>query len=71
MPKGGWVAVFGFYGLSQRTPDLVPAQVVLLQQLLHQAGESNVATVILADATDGTYIPRASPAPSAAPSKAP
>ena len=71
MPKGGWVAVFGFYGLSQRTPDLVPAQVVLLQQLLHQAGESNVATVILADATDGTYIPKASPAPSAAPSKAP
>jgi len=71
VPKGGWVAIFGFYGLSQRTPDLVPAQVVLLQQLLHQAGEANVATVILADATDGTYIPRASPAPSAAPSKAP
>ena len=34
VPKGGWVAVFGFYGPSQRTPDLVPAQVVLLQQLL-------------------------------------
>jgi streptomycin 6-kinase len=44
---------------------------VLLQQLLHQAGEANVATVILADATDGTYIPRSSPAPSAAPSKKP
>jgi cell division protein FtsQ len=67
VPKG-WVAVFGFYGLSQRTPDLVPKQVVLLQQLLHQAGEDTVGMVILADATDGTYIPRASPAPSAAPS---
>ena len=63
----GWTAVFGFYGLSLRTPDLVPAQVVLLEQLLRQAGEANVALVILADADDGTYIPRASPAPSAAP----
>lgn len=62
---GGWTAVFGFYGLSLRTPDLVPAQVVLLEQLLRQAGEANVALVILADADDGTYIPRASPAPSA------
>jgi POTRA domain-containing FtsQ-type protein len=72
VPKG-WVAVFGFYGLSQRTPDLVPGQVVLLQQLLHRAGEDTVAMVILADATDGTYIPRASPSPgaSAKPSKAP
>jgi hypothetical protein len=66
VPKG-WIAVFGFYGLSQRTPDLIPKQVVLLQQLLHQAGEDNVGMAILADATDGTYIPRASPAPSATP----
>jgi len=66
VPKG-WLAVFGFYGLSRRTPDLIPKQVVLLQQLLHQAGEDNVGMVILADATDGTYIPRASPSPSAAP----
>jgi hypothetical protein len=64
-----WDAVFGFYGLSLRTPDLVPAQVVLLRQLLRQAGEPTVQLVILADATDGTYIPKASPAPppSAAP----
>ena len=62
-----WVAVFGFYGLSLRTPDLVPAQVVLLQQLLQQAGEDTVALVILADATDGTYIPKASPSPSPSP----
>jgi len=60
-----WVAVFGFYGRSLRTPDLVPSQVVLLEQLLRQAGEDSVAMVILADATDGTYIPKASPAPSA------
>ena len=62
-----WVAVFGFYGLSLRTPDLVPSQVVLLQQLLQQAGEDTVALVILADATDGTYIPKASPSPSPPP----
>jgi hypothetical protein len=62
-----WVAVFGFYGQSLRTPDLVPGQVVLLEQLLREAGEDTVALVILADATDGTYIPKASPAPSATP----
>jgi POTRA domain-containing FtsQ-type protein len=66
VPKG-WIAVFGFYGLSQRTPDLIPKQVVLLEQLLHKAGEDNVGMAILADATDGTYIPRASPAPPATP----
>jgi POTRA domain, FtsQ-type len=61
-----WVAVFGFYGRSLRTADLVPQQVVLLEQLLRKAGEDTVALVILADATDGTYIPKTSPAPSAA-----
>ena len=66
MPES-WVAVFGFYGRSLRTPDLVPAQVVLLQQLLHQAGEATVALVILADADDGTYIPKRQPAPSPPP----
>jgi hypothetical protein len=60
-----WVAVFGFYGRSLRTADLIPQQVVLLEQLLRKAGEDTVALVILADATDGTYIPKASPAPSA------
>lgn len=60
-----WVAVFGFYGRSLRTADLIPGQVVLLEQLLRQAGEDTVALVILADATDGTYIPKTSPAPSA------
>ena len=45
----------------------MPSQVVLLEQLLRQAGEANVETVILADADDGTYIPKASPAPSPTP----
>lgn len=61
-PKS-WVAVFGFYGLSLRTPDLVPGQVQLLGALLAEAGEANVALIILADDRDGTYIPRTSPSP--------
>jgi hypothetical protein len=63
-PKS-WVAVFGFYGLSLRTPDLVEGQVQLLDALLTEAGEPNVALIILADDRDGTYIPKASPSPSA------
>jgi hypothetical protein len=63
---GGWVAVFGFYGISQRTPALIPGQVQLLSALL--AGrEDTVLTVVLADDRDGTYIPKptAKPSPSA------
>jgi cell division protein FtsQ len=59
----GWLAVFGFYGRSQRTPALVPGQVQLLKGLL--AGrEAEIATVILADERDGTYIPKPTPKPS-------
>jgi hypothetical protein len=62
-PKG-WVAVFGFYGRSQRTPALIPGQVQLLTQLL--AGrEDTVLRVILADDHDGTYVPKPTPRPSA------
>ena len=61
-----WVAVFGFYGRSLRTPDLVPGQVQLLGTLL-LGREPTVARVILADDRDGTYIPKASAQPSAAP----
>jgi hypothetical protein len=60
------VAVFGFYGISQRTPALIPGQVQLLSALL--AGrEDTVLTVVLADDRDGTYIPKptAKPSPSA------
>lgn len=59
-----WVAIFGFYGRSQRTTELIPGQVQLLGSLL-LGRESLVATIVLADARDGTYIPKASP--SAAP----
>jgi cell division septal protein FtsQ len=62
-PKG-WLAVFGFYGASQRTPALIPGQVQLLGNLL--AGrEALVATVILADERDGTFIAKPTPKPSA------
>lgn len=62
-----WVAVFGFYGLSLRTPDLIPGQVQLLGSLLREAGEPTVGLVILSSDTDGTYYPKesASPAPGA------
>jgi hypothetical protein len=59
----GWTAVFGFYGLSQRTPAMIPGQVQSLGALL--AGrEDTVLTVILADAREGTYIPKVTPRPS-------
>lgn len=64
--SGGWLAVFGFYGRSQRTPDLIPGQIQLLAALL--AGhEDAVQTVILADDRDGTWIPKPTPKPSKAP----
>lgn len=63
----GWLAVFGFYGASQRTPALITGQVQLLQSLL--AGrEAEVATVILADDRDGTFIAKPTPKLSASPS---
>jgi hypothetical protein len=62
-----WAAIFGFYGLTLRTPDLVPGQVQLLAKLLARAGEPTVELVILADDRDGTYIPKATPVPSPAP----
>ena len=62
----GWVAVFGFYGQSQRTPALIPGQVQLLASLL--AGrEDTIQTVILADDRDGTYIPKPTVKPSGSP----
>jgi hypothetical protein len=66
---GGWSAVFGFYTPSLRTTELIPGQVRLLRSLL--AGrEPSVDRVVLASETDGTYVPRATPSPSAKPSKA-
>jgi hypothetical protein len=68
----GWTAVFGFYTPSLRTPALIPGQVRLLRSLLF-GRESEVARVILASDTNGTFIPRPTPGPkpSAKPSPAP
>jgi hypothetical protein len=55
-----WVAVFGLYTPSLRTPELVPGQVRLLRSLL-DGRESIVAQVILADAENGTFIPKPTP----------
>ena len=63
---GGWLAIFGFYGRSQRTPALIPGQLQLLSGLL--AGRENrIETVILADEHEGTFVPKPTPKPSATP----
>jgi len=62
----GWEAWFGFYGLSLRTPELIPGQVQLLKTLL-VGREAAVKTVILADDREGTYIPKVTPRPSETP----
>jgi hypothetical protein len=56
-----WVAVFGLYTPTLRTPELIPGQVRLLRSLL-DGRESAVAQVILADEENGTYIPKPTPA---------
>jgi cell division septal protein FtsQ len=66
----GWLAIFGFYTPSLRTTDLIPGQVRLLRSLLI-GREPLVERVILASATDGTYVPRATPRPSPSASAAP
>jgi hypothetical protein len=62
-----WSAVFGFYTLSLRTPDLIPGQVRLLRSLLI-GREPLLDRVILASETDGTYTVKPTPRPSATPS---
>ncbi len=53
----GWLAVFGFYTRSLRTPELIAGQVRLLGSLL--AGrEATIQRVILADDHNGTYTTR-------------
>lgn len=52
-----WIAVFGIYTPTIRTPELVPGQVRLLRSVL--AGrESTLKRVILADDRNGTYVSR-------------
>ena len=65
----GWLAIFGFYTPSLRTPDLIPGQVRLLRSLLI-GREPLIARVILASETDGTYVPKPTPRP-AEPSASP
>lgn len=62
----GWVAIFGFYGQSQRTPALIKDQVQLLAALL-VGREDTIDTVVLADGHDGTYVPKPSARASASP----
>jgi hypothetical protein len=50
-----WTATFGFYTPTLRTPELVPGQVRLLRSLIARVGEGRLATILLADAQDGTY----------------
>jgi hypothetical protein len=61
-----WSAVFGFYTLSLRTPDLIPGQVRLLRSLLI-GREPQLDRVILASETDGTYTVKPTARPSATP----
>jgi cell division protein FtsQ len=61
--QDGWLAVFGKYGLSQRTPTLIPGEVQLLAALL-QGREDTVQTVFLSDERNGTYLPKPSAKPS-------
>lgn len=57
---GGWTAVFGFYSPATRPTEMVAGQVRLLRSLLY-GREDALARIILASATDGTYVPKASP----------
>ena len=62
----GWTAIFGFYTPSLRRPDIIPGQVRLLGRLL-EGREASVASVVLADEHDGTYVARPSPSPTSKP----
>ena len=66
----GWSAIFGFYTPSLRTTELIPGQVRLLRSLL-DGREADVGRVVLATATDGTYLPRTTPKPSTKPKSNP
>jgi hypothetical protein len=60
--QGGWVAVFGFYSPATRPADMIPGQVRLLRSFLG-GRESQVRRIVLASATDGTYVPLTTPRP--------
>ena len=57
-----WVAIFGLYTPSLRTPAMISNQVRTLRSLI--AGrEDQIERIILADENGGTYIPRATSVP--------
>jgi hypothetical protein len=60
---GGWLAAFGFYSPATRSTDMIPGQLRLLRSLL-DGREATIRRVVLASATDGTYVPRNTPKPS-------
>jgi hypothetical protein len=62
--QGGWTAVFGVYSPAMRSTAMIAGQVRLLRSLL-VGREGTVARIILASETDGTYVPKATPKPSA------
>lgn len=66
----GWLAIFGFYTPSLRTPELIPGQVRLLRSLLI-GREPLIERVVLASETDGTFIAKPTPKPSPSASAAP
>jgi hypothetical protein len=62
----GWTAIFGFYTPTLRRTDIIPGQVRLLSRLLI-GREPEIASIVLADEHDGTFVPRPSPSSSAKP----
>lgn len=66
----GWLAIFGFYTPSLRTPELIPGQVRLLRSLLI-GREPLIERVVLASETDGTFIAKPTPKPTPSASAAP
>jgi hypothetical protein len=57
-----WVAIFGLYTPSLRTPAIVPGQVRLLRSLL-VGREAAIEKVFLPDEHSGTMILKPSPTP--------
>jgi hypothetical protein len=62
----GWTAIFGFYTPTLRRTELIPGQVRLLSRLL-VGREPEIASIVLADEHDGTFVPKPSPSSSAKP----
>ena len=62
----GWTAIFGFYTPTLRRTEIIPGQVRLLSRLL-VGREPEIASIVLADEHDGTFVPKPSPSSSAKP----